>query len=95
MPRLPHNGRPPWPPSHMLANLSGLDRAIAWAGSANKLAALLGVAHQTVLTWRTYGVPAERVIDLEAKTGIPRAAIRPDLYRRGGDPPQSRPRENP
>ena len=34
----------------------------------------------TVTRWADNGVPADRVIDLEQATGIPRQAIRPDLY---------------
>jgi DNA-binding transcriptional regulator YdaS (Cro superfamily) len=75
----PVNAKAPVTP-HMLAGLTGLDRAIAWAGSAGKLGALLGVSRQTVLTWRDTRVPADRVASIEEKTGISRHVIRPDLY---------------
>jgi len=37
-----------------------------------------GITSQAVSQWRK--VPAERVLDLERITGIPRHEIRPDLY---------------
>jgi len=49
-------------------------------GSIVKLAAELGIKHQSFYAWKK--IPAERVIDLERVTGIPRHELRPDLYRR-------------
>jgi DNA-binding transcriptional regulator YdaS (Cro superfamily) len=43
------------------------------------LARLLNVSHQAIMHWEK--VPAERVIEIEAKTGIARERLRPDLYR--------------
>lgn len=40
----------------------------------------LGVDKSTVTRWARKRVPAERVVDLERVTGIPRHALRPDLY---------------
>jgi TorA maturation chaperone TorD len=42
------------------------------------LARKLGVAQPSVSNWSR--VPAERVIAVEAATGVPRAVLRPDLY---------------
>lgn len=38
------------------------------------------VDKSTVLRWETRRVPADRVLDVERITGIPRAQLRPDLY---------------
>jgi DNA-binding transcriptional regulator YdaS (Cro superfamily) len=48
------------------------------AGSVSALARALGITHSAVSQWRK--VPAERVIDVERATGIPREKLRPDLY---------------
>ena len=40
----------------------------------------LGVNKSTVLRWEQDRIPAERVIDVEKATGIPRAQLRPDLF---------------
>ena len=40
----------------------------------------LGVNKSTVLRWEAGPVPAERIIQLEQATGIPRHELRPDLY---------------
>ena len=48
------------------------------AGGLGRLATQLGITHQAFYSWRR--VPAERVIDFERVTGIPRHEIRPDLY---------------
>lgn len=43
-----------------------------------KLARELGLSPGAVYQWRK--VPAERVLDVERITGIPRHQLRPDLY---------------
>jgi DNA-binding transcriptional regulator YdaS (Cro superfamily) len=43
-------------------------------------AALAGVNKSTVTRWAQKGVPAENVVDVEARTGVPRFELRPDLY---------------
>lgn len=43
-----------------------------------KLARELGLSPGAVYQWRK--VPAERVLDVERITGIPRHRLRPDLY---------------
>ncbi|MCP1270537.1 helix-turn-helix domain-containing protein [Acetobacter cerevisiae] len=44
------------------------------------MARLLGIHHSAVIRWEN--VPYERVIPLEAATGIPREELRPDLFKR-------------
>ena len=45
----------------------------------------MNVTHSAIRQWDGV-VPAERVVDVERFTGIPREALRPDLYRRDPDP---------
>jgi TorA maturation chaperone TorD len=56
----------------------GLNQAIQAAGGVSELARQLGIAQPSVSNWNR--VPAERVIMVEALTGINRVALRPDLY---------------
>jgi TorA maturation chaperone TorD len=56
----------------------GLERAIDAAGGIAQLARKIGIAQPSVSNWST--VPAQRVIAIEAATGVPRKALRPDLY---------------
>ena len=44
------------------------------------LASAMGVDKGTVTRWGKGRIPAERVIEVERVTGIPRADLRPDLY---------------
>jgi DNA-binding transcriptional regulator YdaS (Cro superfamily) len=50
-------------------------------GGLTGLAAALGCSTQALRWWRTHYVPAERVVEIERVTGIPREELRPDLYR--------------
>lgn len=43
-----------------------------------RLARKLGITHGAVYQWDK--VPAERVLDVERLTGIPRHELRPDIY---------------
>ncbi len=45
-----------------------------------EVARRLGVNKSTLTRWAANGVPAGRVVDFEAATGIPRQAVRPELY---------------
>jgi TorA maturation chaperone TorD len=56
----------------------GLNEAIRAAGSVSELARRIGIAQPSVSNWDR--VPAERVLAVEAATGIPRVRLRPDLY---------------
>jgi len=47
-------------------------------GRLSKLATALGITPGAISQWDR--VPAERVLDVERITGIPRHALRPDLY---------------
>lgn len=55
-----------------------LQRAREVAGGAVGLGRQLGISPQAVSQWGR--VPAERVVDVERITGIPRAELRPDLF---------------
>src|SRR5262245_48473208 len=57
---------------------SGLQQAIEAAGGVGALARLLGIAQPSVSNWQR--VPAERVLSVEALTGVPRDVLRADLY---------------
>jgi hypothetical protein len=56
----------------------GLKLAIEAAGSARRLAAKLGVSQQAVQQLER--IPAERVIEVERLTLVPRERLRPDLH---------------
>jgi TorA maturation chaperone TorD len=62
----------------------GLDRAIDAAGGVARLARKIGVSQPSVSNWSK--VPAQRVIAVEAATGVSRNDLRPDLY---SNPPLS------
>jgi TorA maturation chaperone TorD/DNA-binding transcriptional regulator YdaS (Cro superfamily) len=56
----------------------GLDRAIGAAGGVAQLARKIGISQPSVSNWNK--VPAQRVVAVEAATGVSRARLRPDLY---------------
>ncbi len=56
----------------------GLSEAIRVVGGVSELARKIGISQPSVSTWNR--VPAERVVAVEAATGIGRMALRPDLY---------------
>lgn len=56
----------------------GLNRAIDAAGGIGQLACKIGLAQPSVLNWSR--VPAQRVVVVEAATGVSREQLRPDLY---------------
>lgn len=47
-------------------------------GGITRLATALRISSQAISQWKR--VPAERVLDVERITGIPRQELRPDLY---------------
>lgn len=57
----------------------GVQLAIAAAGGLRPLARELGMSMQALSEWRR--VPADRLLQVEAVTNIPRRKLRPDLYR--------------
>jgi TorA maturation chaperone TorD len=57
---------------------TGLDEAIRAAGGVGALARKIGISQPSVSNWSR--IPAERVIAIEAATGIDRSVLRPDLY---------------
>ncbi len=61
----------------------GLDHAIRAAGSVGAVARALGISQPSVSSW--HRVPAERVLAVEALTGVHRTILRPDLYPAGDD----------
>src|SRR5258708_3764046 len=56
----------------------GLAEEIGAAGGVGALARKIGIAQPSVSNWSH--VPAERVVSVEAATGVSRAVLRPDLY---------------
>ena len=56
----------------------GLQTAIDAAGGVGSLAQCLGIRQPSVSSW--VRVPADRVLAVEAKTGVRRERLRPDLY---------------
>lgn len=57
---------------------SGLQEAIGAVGGVGALARSLGLSQPSVSNWER--TPAERVLAVEAATGVSRARLRPDLY---------------
>ncbi len=56
----------------------GLESAIRAAGGVTELARRVGISQPSVSNWDR--VPADRVLAVEAATGISRMQLRPDLY---------------
>lgn len=59
--------------------MTGMDLIRAQRGLQTKIAKALGILPSAVCQWRA--IPAERVVDVERVTGIPRELLRPDLFR--------------
>lgn len=59
----------------------GLDQAIRAAGGITELARRIGISQPSVSNWDR--VPAERVLSVEAATGVTRSVLRPDLFGAG------------
>ena len=63
--------------------MNGLTKAIKSAGPATNLAPMLGIKPMSVSRWknRYQGVvPADRVLQIYAATGVTPHELRPDLY---------------
>jgi TorA maturation chaperone TorD len=59
-------------------NDQGLQEAIRAAGGVTELARRINIAQPSISKWTR--IPAERVLSVEAATGVSRAVLRPDLY---------------
>src|SRR5437868_499898 len=57
---------------------AGLEEAIRAAGGVGALAQKIGISQPSVSNWSR--VPADRVVSVEAVTGVGRDVLRPDLY---------------
>src|SRR3954462_7913389 len=57
----------------------GLNEAIQAVGGVSELARRIGISQPSVSNWDK--IPAERVLAVEAATGVERIRLRPDLYR--------------
>ena len=59
-----------------------LQKAVAVAGSQSELARMCGISQPAVWKWlqSSKRVPAEYVLTIEAKTGVSRHHLRPDIY---------------
>jgi TorA maturation chaperone TorD len=61
----------------------GLQEAIRAAGGVTELARRIGISQPSISNWAR--IPAERVLSVEAVTGVARTVLRPDLYGAFGD----------
>lgn len=68
---------------HRSVSNQALEAAIKDAGSQSALARMIGVTQRAVWRWlhEQKPLPAEHVLTVEAKTGIAKELLRPDLYR--------------
>ena len=57
---------------------ASLEHVIQAVGGVRELSRLLGISQPAVSNWRR--VPADRILQVASVTGLPRDAIRPDLY---------------
>jgi TorA maturation chaperone TorD len=62
----------------------GLQEAIRAAGGVSELARRIGISQPSVSNWDR--IPTERVLAIEAATGVERAVLRPDLFEAGARP---------
>lgn len=58
--------------------ITPIEKAAVAAGGFPALADRLGITRQALYQWQR--IPAERVIDIERISGVPRHELRPDLY---------------
>lgn len=65
----------------------GVQAAIDAAGNMSKLADKLEISREAISQWRR--IPAERIIQVERATGVPRHLLRPDLYPSDDEEPVS------
>jgi DNA-binding transcriptional regulator YdaS (Cro superfamily) len=62
-----------------LTGLSAVFEALGGRGGQEKLARMLGISSAAISRWKA--VPAHRIVQIEALTGVPREIQRPELYR--------------
>jgi TorA maturation chaperone TorD len=62
----------------------GLEQAIRAVGGISELARRIGISQPSVSNWSR--VPAERVLSVEAVSGVAREILRPDLYAQSPEP---------
>jgi len=60
--------------------LAILREAAQRVGGMSALAQSIGLTRSAIYQWKSR-IPAERVMDIESATGIPRTRLRPDLYK--------------
>lgn len=72
--------------------MGALEKAIELCGLTG-LANALGISPQAVHKWRSSGVPADRVVDIERATGgrVLRQELMPALYEGMREPPATSP----
>lgn len=63
---------------------TALAQALTAVGGPSALATKLFITSQAISQWRR--VPAARVLDVEAATGVSRHALRPDIFGPTPDP---------
>jgi DNA-binding transcriptional regulator YdaS (Cro superfamily) len=59
-----------------------LERAVTIAGSQTALANMIGTSQTHVWYWlnKAKRLPAERAVQIEQATGVPRHELRPDIW---------------
>jgi TorA maturation chaperone TorD len=62
----------------------GLQEALRAVGGVSELARRIGISQPSVSNWDR--IPAERVLAVEAATGVTRAVLRPDLFHVAANP---------
>jgi DNA-binding transcriptional regulator YdaS (Cro superfamily) len=74
------------PDSGHLTPHEALLEAVRIAGGQNKIAAVCDVSQPSVFRWihKHKQAPAARVLAIEARTGVSRHLLRPDIYPRDG-----------
>lgn len=74
----------------IIGRMNAIDISIDRAGGVVRLARALGVGQSVVSNWRAAGrVPANRVLAIEAATGVSRHDLRPDVFGPAPDAQQS------
>lgn len=68
-----------------METITPIEAAIRAVGTQQALADALGIRSASISEWKARGrVPAQRVLDVEATTGVSRHDLRPDIF---GPPP--------